>query len=104
MFLDQGAAFGRARLAAGLTTKAKLEKDCRFRKETLAAVRKAGSGAAKEGSLGALLKSSLARDPLGPVLDDAQIAGVDDRVHALEAHVKACSAKVGAASTLAAAP
>ncbi len=104
VFLDQGAAFGRARLAAGLTTKAKLEKDCRFRKETLAAVRKAGSGAAKEGSLGALLKSSLARDPLGPVLDDAQIAGVDDRVRALEAHVKACSAKVGAASTLAAAP
>lgn len=100
VFLDQGAAFGRARLAAGLTTKAKLEKDCRFRKETLAALKKVGSGAPKEGSLGALLQKSVARDPLAPVLDDAQVAGVDARVRALEAHVSACSAKLGAAHVL----
>lgn len=101
VFLDQGAAFGRARLAAGLTTKEKLEKDCRFRKETLAALKKVGAGAPKEGSLGALLQKSVARDPLAPVLDAAQVAGVDARVRALEAHVKACSTKLGAAHVLA---
>jgi hypothetical protein len=100
IFLDQGAAFGRGRARSGQTLKDRLDEVCRFRKETLAALRQAGS-AAKDGSLGALLRKSLARDPIAPVLDEAQLAAVDDREKALEAHVRACSTRLGAASTLA---
>lgn len=100
VFLDQGAAFGKGRLAQGLTTKDKLEKVCRFRPETLDVLKKVGSSAAKDDKLGARLQKSLARDPIAPVLDDAQLAGVDDRVRALEADVRACSAKLGAAHLL----
>ena len=104
VFLDQGAAFGRGRLQAKQTTMDRLQKVCRFRRETLSALKKVGSAAGKDGSLGALLAKSLAKDPLSPVLDEAQIRGVDERVKMLEAHVKACSAKVGAAVLLSAAP
>lgn len=99
VFLDQGAAFGKGRLAAGLTLKDKLEKVCRFRPQTLAVLARVG-GAAKDGSFGAQLKKSLAKDPIAPVLDDAQLAGEDERVRALAAHVKACSDKLGAAHVL----
>ncbi|MFO0591591.1 MAG: hypothetical protein U0441_28855 [Polyangiaceae bacterium] len=104
VFLDQGAAFGRGRLAAKQTTMDRLSKVCRFRRETLSALKKVGSAAGKDGSLGAQLAKSLAKDPLSPVLDDAQIRGVDERMKMLEAHVKACSAKMGEAVLLSAAP
>jgi len=102
VFLDQGAAFGQNRLRAKLTTRARLDKVCRFRKDTLAALRRVGSGAPAPDKLGAALKASLARDPLAPVLDAAQLAGVDDRVALLATHTRSCEARLGSATKLAA--
>lgn len=100
VFLDQGAAFGKKRLEQGLTTRDRLEKVCRFRGATLAALRRVGAGAKTGERLGAVLAKSLGRDALAPVLDAAQIAGIDERAAAVEAHVRGCSAKVGRAGTL----
>ena len=94
VFLDQGAAFGKNRLAQKLTLKDRLDKVCRFRKDTLSALTGKGE------SLGEQLRKSLSADPLAPVLDAAQLAGVDDRAKLLAAHVRACKSRLGAAALL----
>ncbi len=94
VFLDQGAAFGKNRLAQKLTLKDRLDAVCRFRKDTLSAL--AGKGE----SLGEQLRKSLSADPLAPVLDPAQLAGVDDRAKLLADHVRACRSRLGGAASL----
>lgn len=89
VFLDQGAAFGKNRLALGRTTRDRLEKVCRFRPATLAALRRMGAAGGER--LSALLAKSLERDALAPVLNAAQLAGVDERLGALLAHAQGCA-------------
>lgn len=98
VFLDQGAAFGKNRLARRATTKDILEKVCRFRASTLDALASVGPG--KPERLGALLAASLGRDALAPVLDAAQIAAVDERAATLAEHVRACTERLKHAVTL----
>lgn len=96
VFLDQGAAFGRNRLRDKLTTVGRLDKICRFRKATLAALRHAGAAAPAADRLGAALGASLARDPIAPVLAADQLEAIDERVASLAGHVGSCEARVGA--------
>lgn len=100
VFLDQGAAFGKNRLKEKLTTKDRLEKVCRFQTGTLAALARATPAPGKGETLGEQLGKSLSTDPLAPVLDAAQLAGLDERARALTGHVRACKGRLGAASTL----
>ena len=100
VFLDQGAAFGKNRLKEKLTTKDRLEKVCRFQTATLAALARATPAPGKGETLGEQLGKSLSTDPLAPVLDAAQLAGLDERARALAGHVRACKGRLGAASML----
>ncbi|MEZ4301169.1 MAG: hypothetical protein R3B70_39900 [Polyangiaceae bacterium] len=102
VFLDQGAAFGKNRLKQKLTTRDRLEKVCRFRASTLAVLRATAPTAKKEDRLSAQLAKSLARDPLAPVLDGAQLAGIDERASILGVHIAACTARLQRATTLSA--
>ncbi len=101
VFLDQGAAFGKNRREQKLTTMDRLEKVCRFRKAVLESVAALGKASKKGESLGELLQKSLLKDPLSPVLNEAQIAGVTERMVGLSEHIRKCKSKVGALVSLA---
>jgi hypothetical protein len=71
---------------------------CRFRKDTVAALRAVGPDAAPAARLGTRLERSLGRDPLAPVLSKGHHAALDARVAALLEHVERCANELGASS------
>ncbi|MBK8258999.1 MAG: hypothetical protein IPK82_40865 [Polyangiaceae bacterium] len=93
IFLDQGAAFGKNRLELKITTADRLKKNCRFKAETVSALRKVGPNKPASDRLGAQLERSVARDPLPTVLTPPHIAAVDERVALLLKHVQSCAAQ-----------
>lgn len=100
IFLDQGAAFGKNRLAQKLTTQARLDKVCRFRRSTLKRLAAFAPWSKGETRISAALSATLAKDRLTPVLDGPQIAGLEQRVIALAAHIRTCEDKLHRAAVL----
>jgi len=93
IFLDNAAAFSRG--GKGSLQGSRIEKLCRFRKATVAALRAVGPAAPESERLGARLGTTLGRDPLAPVLGERDLRAVDQRVSALIAHVDACVGELG---------
>lgn len=101
IFLDQGAAFGDGRLARRVSLAPKLATFCRFRKQTIAALR---AFTTSEQNLGAWLESSLSRDPLAPVLGPAHIAAIGARSKEVLSQVEACRGRAADGVLIAADP
>ncbi|MBI3200459.1 MAG: hypothetical protein HYZ29_02880 [Myxococcales bacterium] len=100
IFLDNASSFAPWRASRGETTMARLSPICRFRRATVTALRALGPAAAPDARLGVRLSSTLAADPLAPVLSKGQIAGVDARVAQFLEHVTRCESELGEALTL----
>jgi len=94
IFLDNAAGFAPWRIARNETLASRLEPICRFRRATIDALQSVGPTVEADRRLGALLRRSLSRDPLAPVLGERQYSALDARVEQLLQHVARCKAEL----------
>jgi hypothetical protein len=100
VFLDNASSFLPWRARDSQMQRSPIERACRFRKETIAALRAAGPAAPPAARLSARLARSLSLDRGAPVLSPEVLAALDARVAWLLGHVDGCIDKQGEQAVL----
>jgi hypothetical protein len=95
IFLDNAAGFSSYRASRGETSESRLKLLCRFRRATRDSLVAVGPAAEPEHRLGAVLRRSLALDPLAPVLGERHFSAIDERVKKLIDHIDGCIDELG---------